>query len=215
VGLEKVIIKNKKHKTISDIPQYGKNYDKGWIGFTFDKTSPVSKAIALATKYKNKTGIKISHALVVVGEGQCVEASANNKKVISSDLSKYFDDPNQVIIFQKPKELTVEDAETIAQTAISCIDMPYEFKQLGSHGVCSLPVVRRINEGTFNIIPGLFAMLLDNKNAFICSELAAYSLKSAKSWKYHNKGILRRPTCRFNPQELFEDKTIFEDYSTI
>jgi len=206
-----IIKEDKYYRTIGVDPRYGENYYKGWIGFTFDKTSKVSKAIAFTTNYKNKTGIKVSHALVVVGDGKCVEASANAKKVVETNLSKYFDDPNQIILFLKPKNLTDENAEIISQTAISCINMPYEHKQLLSHGVCSIPVVRRINEGTLNIIPDLFAILLDNKNAFICSELAAYSLKSAKDWEYHNKGILHRPTCRFNPQELFEDKVIFED----
>ena len=40
----------------------------------------------------------------------------------------------------------------------------------------------------------------------------AYSLKHAKSWAYRNKGILSRLTTRVNPQELFEDRTIFKEW---
>jgi hypothetical protein len=45
---------------------------------------------------------------------------------------------------------------------------------------------------------------------WICSELVSYSLDQQPDYK--DKGILARPDETINPQELFEDATIFEHW---
>ena len=76
-----------------------------------------------------------------------------------------------------------------------------------------MPFINQFNRFTRNIFIDPISNLVDNKNKFICSELAAYSLKNAKSWKHNHDGILARWTTRLNPQELFEDRKIFSDWT--
>lgn len=164
------------------------------------------------TQYCCYTGIKISHALIVIDENTCVEADANERKVIKSPLSKYFNNQNKIISFRKPRDLSDEIANVISETAISKIGCPYEFKQIVSHINHSLPFIHQFNKLSHNFVVDIISRVIDNPDKFICSELAAFCLKSAKDWKYHDKGILSRLTCRVNPQELFEDRVIFKDW---
>lgn len=212
MGMKKVIINNNKFELEDMIPEYNVNYGIGYVGFCYDTKSFVSKMIAKLTNYCSDTGIKISHALIVIDENYCIEADAVSKKVIKAPLSKYFNNPDKIISFRKPKEMNVDIARKISETAISKLGCPYEFKQIVSHAKNSLPAIHQFNKITRNFFVNIAAIIFDNPNEFICSELVAFCLKSADSWKYHNKGILSRPTCRVNPQELFEDKTIFKDW---
>ena len=49
--------------------------------------------------------------------------------------------------------------------------------------------------------------MLNGKDKWICSELAAYALDSQA--EYHDKGVLQKPDFTIDPQELFEDNRIF------
>ena len=204
--MKKVIQNNNKYELVDVEPIFGGNYNIGYIGFSYDTESIISKWIAKFTKNFNYSGIKVSHALIVVGENLCVEASASERKVILSPLTKYFNNSNTPISFRKPRDLTIEAAEEIAELAKSKIDCPYEMLQIPGHIWKALPFINQFNRFTRNIFIDPISNLVDNKNKFICSELAAYSLKNAKSWKHNHEGILARWTTRLNPQELFEDR---------
>lgn len=210
--MKRVICTDGKYGLTDAVPEYGRNYGKGYIGFCYDPTSFLSKSIAKATEHCNYSDIKVSHALIVVSENTCVEADAFSKKVIEAPLSKYFDDPNEVIFFRKPKDLNDVVADEIATLARSKIGCKYEYAEILGHLGKSLPGISRFNRITHNFFVDILSCVIDNKNKFICSELAAYSLKYAKSWEYGNKGILSRLTTRINPQELFEDKVIFKEW---
>jgi len=54
--------------------------------------------------------------------------------------------------------------------------------------------------------------LLNNEKRWICSELAAYCLDEQR--EYRGKGILAKPEDTIDPQELFEDETIFEPWKS-
>lgn len=212
MSMKRVINQDGKYGLINTNPEYKKNYNKGYIGFCYDPTSFVSKTIAKATKYCNYSDIKVSHALIVISEDMCIEADANSKQVIEAPLSKYFDDKNKIISFRKPREMNEIIANEIINLAKSKIGCGYEYAQIIGHIGKALPGINQFNKITHNLIVDIISCLVDNKDKFICSELAAYSLKHAKSWAYRNKGILARLTTRVNPQELFEDRTIFQEW---
>lgn len=208
-----VVEKDGKYDLMEVTPKYGENYKKGYIGFCYYPTSFFSKAIATVTKYCNYSGINISHVLIVTGENKCVEADAASRKVIESPLTKYFDNPERIISFRKPKEMTEQVGNEIAMLAESKLGCGYEYAQIAGHLGKSLPGIKQFNKLTHNFFVDIISCLIDNKDKFICSELAAYSLKHAQSWQYRNKGILSRLTTRVNPQELFEDRVIFTDWT--
>ncbi len=212
MSMKRVINKEGKYGLIDISPEYEQNYNKGYIGFCYDPTSFVSKAIAKATKYCNYSDIKVSHALIVIDKDTCIEADANSKKVIEAPLSKYFDDKNKMISFRKPREVNEVIANEIVELAKSKIGCAYEYAQIVGHVGKALPGINQFNKATHNVFVDIISCLIDNKDKFICSELAAYSLKHAKSWNYRNKGILSRFSTHVNPQELFEDNIIFEEW---
>lgn len=212
MSMKRIINKAGKYDLIDISPEYEQNYNKGYIGFCYDPTSFVSKAIAKATKYCNYSDIKVSHALIVIDKDTCIEADANSRKVIVAPLSKYFDDKNKIISFRKPREINEVIADEIVKLAKAKIGCAYEYAQIIGHVGKALPGINQFNKVTHNFFVDIVSCLIDNKDKFICSELVAYSLKHAKSWGYRNKGILSRFSTRVNPQELFEDNIIFEEW---
>lgn len=107
-------------------------------------------------------------------------------------------------------EIAASEIAALARSKIGC---GYEYAQIVGHLGKSLPGIKQFNKLTHNFIVDIISCLIDNKDKFICSELAAYSLKHARSWEYRNKGILSMLTTRVNPQELFEDRVIFSDWT--
>ncbi|MCE2673029.1 MAG: hypothetical protein LW635_05400 [Microcystis sp. 53598_E5] len=54
-------------KIVTLNPVYGVNYNKGYIGFTYDGTHPVGRGIAYFTKWDKMSNISATHALIVTG----------------------------------------------------------------------------------------------------------------------------------------------------
>jgi len=214
MGMKMVVKTGDKYCYEDAKPVYGDNYKRGYIGFTFNPSSPVSNIIVKCTKYWNYSAIPISHVLIVENEETCIEAlmGKDDNKVVRSTLSKYFDS-EQLIFFRKPKDIDEASLNTITETAVSSLGSPYETKQLFGQIIRAGFFTRTFNKITNNVFADCLSNLIDDPKAFICSELAAYCLKSAKNWEYHDKGILKRSTCRVNPIELFEDRTIFKDWN--
>jgi len=99
-------------------PVYGVNYNKGYIGFTYDGTHPVGRGIAYFTKWDKMSNISATHALIVTGENTCIEANAGTNMVEENDLQPYFKPSNCQIFFRKPKDLTDNIAERIVDIMV-------------------------------------------------------------------------------------------------
>ncbi|PWU18925.1 MAG: hypothetical protein C5B50_07865 [Verrucomicrobia bacterium] len=81
----------------STTPLYGANYSRGYIGFVAEDTSDfVSQGIAYLTRREDRSGIAVTHVLVVTGENECVEALAHG--VVRSPLAPYFDSPRPIFL---------------------------------------------------------------------------------------------------------------------
>jgi hypothetical protein len=193
-------------------PQFGKTHNIGYIGFTYYNESFVSNGIAYFTKWSKLGEITVSHTLVVTGENECIEALAEKDSVTTSPLTKYFDDPKCAIFFRKPVDWTNDIGATVSSTALKQKGAKYDY------GLIAADLVN----GTFlgNLIHGCFksqkedilTKLLNKDKSWICSELAAYALDEQPEYK--DKGILNKECDMITPQELFEDGTIFEPWTT-
>ncbi|KPJ91175.1 MAG: hypothetical protein AMJ53_12195 [Gammaproteobacteria bacterium SG8_11] len=192
-------------------PMYGENYNEGYIGFTYYKTNFVCNGIAYFTRWSRVSDIKVSHALIVTGENQCVEATFT-KGVVQSDLAHYFDDPTCQIFFKKPNGLTKAIADKIVELAKKEVGTEYDTRLIASQALQGSHIGKLINS-IFNGSPDrIVSKLLNNDNCWICSELVAYCLD--EQLEYKNKGILSKPNETIDPQELFEDQVIFKAWKS-
>lgn len=195
----------------SKLPVYGVNYNKGYIGFTFNNASFVSEGIAYFTRWDRMSNVPVSHALVVVDENTCIEA-VMGEGVIKSSLDKYFWEKHTHIFFRKPMGINEDVSDEIVQTAEKEIGAIYANNLIVNDMMRATFLGHLLDELSHDEIFDGLAMLFDRDGSFICSELAAYSLKSAKSWAYNNVGILSRPAAAITPQSLFCDDMIFEQW---
>lgn len=187
-------------------PNYGTNYDAGYIGFTYDKSNIISKGIAYVTRWTRMHAIKVSHALIVSGENECIEAHAQNG-VRRAPLSTYFDDPHTQIFFRKPVGLTPDLAKQIVNTATEQIGCAYDLDlilaQLEANTAMGNLLRRILGKGFEEKV----CRLKDHPDRWICSELVAHCLDAQKEYK--DKGVLAFSDATIDPQELFEDDLIF------
>jgi len=190
-------------------PKFGKNYKKGYIGFTYYNTSVVSIGIAYMTRWSRMSDIKISHTLLVTDDNECIEAHIKNG-VVRSDLDKYFNDRNCQVFFRKPTGLTKEIAKRIENAAAKEIGTKYDVNLIATQAMQGTFVGRLINKVFSGKPDRLLSKLLNRDDRWICSELVSHCL--SKQGEYKNRGILNHPTETIDPQELFEDAVIFEPW---
>lgn len=191
-------------------PVYGINYNKGYIGFTYDGKHPVARGIAYFTKWYKMSNIHATHALIVTGENSCVEADASSDTVKESSLLPYFQPSKRQIFFRKPKDLTDDIASRIASLAQSEVGKKYDLALIIAHAFSgSFPghLLNRLSRGKLKEI---LCETLDHPDKYICSELAAYVLDEQS--EYRDQGVLAFPNATINPQKLFEDDVIFEPW---
>ena len=187
-------------------PAYGENYKAGYIGFTHRGASVVSRGIAWFTRWSRLSDLNVSHALVVTGENECIEA-VPDKGVVKTPLEKYFNDPKTQIFFRKPRKCTSAIGARIAETALAQAGTRYDHL-LRAAQMLEGSFLRRWIHSTFRESPDrLVGRLLNRDPRWICSELAAYCLDCQP--EYADKGILAQPNYAIDPQELFEDGEIF------
>lgn len=190
-------------------PIFGQSYATGYIGFTYEVENLLSKAIAFEERWENSRGKypPVSHALVVVGDGECVEALMG-QGVVKSPLSKYFDDDNYRIYLRKPDQWHAILGEIIAANALNKVGAKYDDMLIAEEVLYDSVLGHYVNK-LFNTWPHrLAAQLLTERDKFICSMLAAYSLSACP--EYAKLGCLKQPLAGISPQELFEDEQIFE-----
>lgn len=193
-------------------PVYGLNYNKGYIGFTYDGDNPIAQGIAYFTKWDQMHMIRATHVLIVTGEDSCIEADAATNSVHEVALAPYFKPSSKQIFFRKPVGLTDEVAERIVQTLRPTLGMTYDFLLIlaqAAIGTVSGYVLDRLLRGKLSVS---LCEALNDPNSYICSELAAYALDQQP--EYRDQGVLALPNSTINPQKLFEDDVIFEAWKT-
>jgi hypothetical protein len=187
-------------------PVYGKNYKQGYIGFGYAGNRFISKGIAHFTRLHRLGDVKVSHAFIVSGRDECIEARIKGG-VQRNSLTQYFDNPEYQIFFRKPRDLTVDIANAIIAAAETQLGTKYDTALFFSQAVNG-SWLGTILKRAFGSKPDkMLSALMNNDNRWICSELAAYALDQQP--QYHDKGILKDPHETIDPQELFEDTEIF------
>ncbi len=189
-------------------PQFHKTHDRGYIGFTYYKESFVSEGIAYFTRWSKMSEITVSHALVVTGEDECIEALFDG--VEKSKLTKYFDDPKCAIFFRKPLDWTADIGNRIANLALTQEGVKYNYGLIVADALKGTFLGHLIAECFKDQKEDILTKLLNDDKRWICSELAAWVLDEQP--EYHDRGILNKERDTITPQELFEDGTIFEPW---
>ncbi|QDU74111.1 hypothetical protein Pan97_11160 [Bremerella volcania] len=186
---------------------YGEDYERGWIGFNH-AGSWFSKGIAQVQQWRQVSDVTVSHVFVVTGEDECVEA-AYPKGVVRSKLSEeYWPKDDRYVIFRKPKGLTPELADRIAEAAEAQLGTQFDY-----HTTANLALQKNFFGWIINWITSDEAnravdSLVEDDSRWLCSALGAYCLKSQP--EFDEIGILTQQPGMITPQELFESDEIFE-----
>jgi hypothetical protein len=191
---------------------FGKDFDRGWIGFVHSSGQLLSGTIAYLTRRQKKGAVTVSHSFVVTGPNQCVEANLPVGVVKSNLTAEYLDRNDRLVLFRKPRGLTRAVARRIVQTAKAQIGAKFDYGGFAAVGL----------SGTFlgHLLDSLFGgkpkALLDGlahqEGRWVCSELVAYCLRQEP--RYRVMGVLGREPGILTPQELFEDDELFEPFSS-
>lgn len=196
--------------TNSITPQFGVNYQPGYIGFTFTRDSEISKGIAYFERWERLSDIKVSHVLIVSGANECIEAHAG-EGVARAPLDKYFNDPHTLIFFRQPKRWAPELGQRIVDAAAAKIGCKYNFELIAADMMADSLFGHWCNQIFHNYPRRFVARLLDQTNEFICSQLGSYSMAVQPEFK--GVGCLEFPLDTIEPQELFEDEQLFEGWT--
>ncbi len=189
-------------------PRYGVNYDRGYIGFTYNRDHIFALGTAWFTRWERMGDIRATHALLVTGENECIEAVGSG--VRRADLQGYFDDPNCQIFFRKPRGLNADIADRLHALAAPEVGKDYDHALILGAAVSGSFFGHLLNLLTCNRAEDLLDRILNDEDRWICSELVAYCLDRIPD--YRDQGVLRRPNETINPQELFEDDVIFSPW---
>ncbi|GAB4169980.1 MAG: hypothetical protein Fur0032_08720 [Terrimicrobiaceae bacterium] len=187
-------------------PRYGDNYKQGYIGFTHRAGDPVAEGITYFTRWSRMSDIRVSHAFIVAGPNEAVEAIPS-RGVVVTPLEKYFADRRTEVFFRKPRKLTSSLGHRIAEYAKEQVGTKYDHLLIAAHLLEGSFLRRWIQSAFRQSADDLLGRMLDRNERWICSELAAYCLDSQP--EYADRGILARPHHAIDPQELFEDLEIF------
>ena len=204
-------IGRKSFELVDQLPQYGVNYNKGYIGFVYNDTSLISQGIVYFTKWDDLYNVPGNHALIVEDETNCIEAMMT-KGIQRNPLKDYFENPHTHIFFRKPNDLNNIVAEQISEAASKEIGAGYANGLIINDALRGTLLGHIIDDLTHDALFDFLSQMMCKKGSFICSQLAAYSLKEAKDWAYRKSGVLRRPTTAITPQELFCDDAIFDKW---
>jgi len=188
-------------------PKYGVDYAKGWIGFNH-AGSWFSAGIAHVQRWKKVSDITVSHVFIVSGEDECIEA-AYPKGVVRSKLSEaYWSKDDRYVIFRRPKNLTSEIADRIVDTAEAEIGREFDFATTANLAVQKNFIGWIANTLTQDEMNRTVDWLIEDDNAWLCSALGAYCLKSQP--EYDGMGVLKNRPGMLTPQELFEADELFD-----
>ena len=200
---------------VSVKPEYGVNYSKGYLGFTFTDGSFISAGIAWFTKWDRGTNpdvprIPLSHVFIVSGENECIEATM--PEVMRSPLTKYFDAPHTHVVFRKPVGLDDDIATRIVAVAEERIGCGYGYSLIVGHALANSLFGKLLGVITGGWSSRAMENLFDNRHQYICSELGSTALNEQP--EYAGKGVLAHPPYTINPEALFNTKDVFDPWAT-
>ena len=189
-------------------PQYPTDYDIGYIGFTY-VPGVVSAGIAYAERWHRFGRVAVTHTFVVAGNNECIEAHID-EGVARVSLDKYLRDPACRICFRRPRGWTPALGARIAAAAATKLGARYNTSLILAEAAADTWLGHWANRFLRAWPNRLLSKILDRPGHWICSQLVAYAL--AQQPEYRNLGILRQPLDTIDPQQLFEDQTLYEDH---
>jgi hypothetical protein len=167
----------------------------------------MSRGIARVTSSRRKRGIPVSHAFVVTGEDECIEAAFPRGVVRSSLAEEYFHRADRYVIFRKPKGLNADLADRIVRVAQQQVGAEFDHRALVGAGL-SANFVAALIDRLFGGSPRDFlAQVADDEGRWICSELVAFCLDQQP--EFRGRGVLQHPSATIGPQWLFESEDLF------
>jgi hypothetical protein len=164
------------------------NYGPAYFGFTCPSRNHVPAGITYFSLGESKE-IVPTRAFIVKDQTTLIEAKYPD--VHEASLSNYFDDPYTIVFFKKPKDLTIQDIDTLIFNAILHLGRKYEgslHKYFLTHW---LPGRIQFTE-TCTDYPSFF----DVVNGILSSEFCSYVLKTIP--KYAN--LL--PLSEYHPSKI-------------
>jgi hypothetical protein len=199
-------------------PQYGVDYDIGWIFFT-DVRGVVSDGIGYFERWSRGRAVSggtpetatetvalpiVTHTGVVVGDNLCIEAHWATG-VAKAFLDQY---PADEIMFRRPRGWTVTTGIHIAAAAAAKLGCKYNKPLIAAQLLANTFVGHFVNQLCRGWVNDKVSAWLDHKGEFICSELSAYALNEQP--QYRGQGVLAQPLDTISPQMLFDDPTLWE-----
>lgn len=188
-------------------PEFGKDYDLGWVGFVRGP-SLLSTAIAYLTRRDKAGDIVVTHSFLVTGPDECVEANLPVGVVTSGLAEAYLDRDDGQVIFRKPRGLTPNVARRVVERAKREVGAKFDIIGIAAEGLGGTFLGYLVNSLFSNKPKELMAGLLHEKGQWICSDLVMYCYREEPA--YRGKGVLAHPVGTVSPQALFEDDELFE-----
>ena len=181
-------------------------YNTGYVFFAHAH-DVVADGIDFFERFGRARNLPVHHTGIVTGGDDLVEAHWRNG-VQRARLSDYLNSTETLIVFRQPRGWTPELGQRIAQAAQSRVGSPYD-KGLILAQLCSNTICGHLLNRWFKGRPEMWmSRLLDQRQAFICSELSAWALNEQP--EFAGRGILGLPLDTISPQELFDDPWLFE-----
>lgn len=188
-------------------PEFGKDYDLGWVGFVHGPTL-LSAGIAYLTRRDKASDIGVTHSFLVTGPAECVEANFP-VGVVTSDLAEsYLDRDGGKVIFRKPRGLTSAIARRVVKRAKAEVGARFDTIGMAAEGLGGTFLGHLLNSLLGDKPKKLAAKLLHEKGRWVCCDLVIYCFREEP--KYRGKGVLAQPVGIVSPQTLFEDEELFE-----
>ena len=199
---------------VSVKPQFGVNYKVGYIGFTFTDNNFISNGIAWFTRWEKGENtdvpkLNLSHCFIVDSENECIEATENG--VVTSPLTKYFNNPHAHVSFRKPIGLTELTGHLMALDVSHQLGKPYDYVLIVGHAIDDTFLGKLFDKITDDKSREFITWVFSTKGRFICSELVAAAMRNRP--EYAGKGVLVHPPYSIDPQGLFQSKEIFSPWS--
>lgn len=186
-------------------PQFGINYDVGWIGF-LSHSSFIARGIGWFTRWWRGANIpSVSHVFVIIAPGQLIEANGSGVEVES--LDEYTRKPGCTVYLRKPLGWTPALGQRIASEAMKYKGLKYDYDLIAANAVSYSLFGRLMNGLTRDALDRVITELADSDNAMICDKLAVVAMQPQPELR--PLGTLKEPACTNNPQKLFGDDVLF------
>jgi hypothetical protein len=188
------------------LPRFPDDYNIGHIGFTY-VPGITSTGVAFFERWHRLGPVQVTHTLIVSGPNECIEAHID-EGVARVPLDKYFRDPACRIFFRQPRGWTPELGARIVAAAAAQVGSRYNTSLILAEAAGDTWLGYWCNR-IFRAWPNrLLSRLLDRPGHWICSQLVAYALRQQPELR--SVGVLRFPPDTIDPQQLFDDPTLFE-----